>query len=591
MKKLRKTLSWPQPSFRSHPIVLSSAVGGAQMSSSFHIFIRHHRKEGGMSDIKQSQLTRSQRHALLHVRRCKNVFITGGAGVGKSALVSFIIQDFKVSRKNVIVCASTGIAALNIDGVTVHSFFGFPLGCCINPGGASRPPSIRERVPQALLAADVLIIDEVSMMRKDLFDAVISSVRKAERLKGQAIQLIVVGDFFQLGPTGLSSPYDKALLESFYGPATGEFAFQGIMWDSCNFYTVILDETIRQKDPSFVRALNLLRIGDLSALPYLNEAVGRKNRAEPISLSAYNQTADEVNRRRLDALEGEAVTFKTEIVFEKGYNRSALERVGKDAIPPDLALKIGARVIITANDYHGRFATSLSLGKGQALSSGEEDNPHVVNGMMGTVYHIGEYKGALKNASIIIKADTGYFFEIIPLTRRIAEYVPSKRIEKKVVATCLHFPLKLAYGQTIHRSLGQTLDEVELSPKTFMHGQLYTGLSRVRTREGLLLTRPIRPEDLIIDQAVIEFYEKLGKGGLTKKKVGRPVAGPEAKKRFLWVPAPLVAHVQKEIRQGRITKLTGEHPYSSDRKHVRIPESLFDEVKEQIDTWKKDKRR
>lgn len=147
------------------------------------------------------ELTKGQKKARLHASRGKPLFITGGAGTGKTACLEEIIRTLEGMGKRVVVCAPTGRAALKVNGVTAYALFGFPAGLCINRGGAGRAPSIVTRVSAAVRMADTLVVDEVSMVSCSVFDAIVASVRKAERETGRKIQLIVCGDFFSFPPS------------------------------------------------------------------------------------------------------------------------------------------------------------------------------------------------------------------------------------------------------------------------------------------------------------------------------------------------------------------------------------------------------
>ena len=208
-------------------------------------------------------LTKGQRRALLHIKRGKNVFLSGGAGTGKSMVIQLAIDELQSLGKSVLVCAPTGIAALNIGGITIHRAFGFPAGICITDGGEknNRPMSIMTRTTDLVRGADTIIIDEISMVRMDLFDAVIASLTKIERKSNKKIQLVVVGDFYQLPPVLKNRIGEKLRLQEYYKkPIRSGYAFEGLYWDKYKFYPIILDEIIRQKDVAFSKTLDLARV-------------------------------------------------------------------------------------------------------------------------------------------------------------------------------------------------------------------------------------------------------------------------------------------------------------------------------------------
>ena len=189
--------------------------------------------------------------------------------------------------------------------------------------------------------------------------------------------------------------------------------------------------------------------------------------------------------------------------------------------------------------------------------------------------------------SVIVRTETGKVIEVYPVIQPIYRYMEAGgELVKVKIASVIQFPLMLGYSMTIHHAQGQTFDHARICPVTFAPGQLYVALSRLRTLDGLILTRPIRPKDIIVDPVVLEFYNSL-REGVKPRNVGRPVQENGAKNRMLHVPRTLLKHVQEEIRSNRIIAIEKKLPYQEGRAHVRIQDSLYDEVKAQIDQWKK----
>ena len=205
-------------------------------------------------------LSKDQYNAYNQLISGKNIFLTGDAGTGKSFVLKLFISEMEKQNKKVIVCAPTGIAAINIQGVTIHRCFQ------VSP----EPQVIKhiQKVPQVVQESDIIIIDEISMCRVDLFDFVVRTITKAEEKSLSRKQIVVVGDFFQLPP--VTTDNDREVLEKIYEHYHKGYAFESTNWKDLDFQTVELKEVIRQKDPEFVHELNKARIGDYSCVSYFN---------------------------------------------------------------------------------------------------------------------------------------------------------------------------------------------------------------------------------------------------------------------------------------------------------------------------------
>jgi len=406
----------------------------------------------------------------------ENAFITGDAGTGKSYLLREFIEYCKKFGKNVVLCASSGIAAVQIGGVTVHRAFEIKPEPVIPETG---------KMPRIMKAADVIIIDEISMLRIDLFDRVINTIRKAEKLYHKNIQLIVTGDFNQLPPVITTN--DATFLKSRYSLDVinnGAFAFMSPKWEECSFKTLILDEIIRQQDKLFIEALNGIRRGDYDAIKWINENALKKPIPGAITLYATNKRANEKNEQELASIKS---VDKTYIGITTG-RFSDNEKV----VPDRLNLKTGARVMSVVNDVYNQ-------------------KPHYNNGSLGTVIRLGDY-------SVLVQFDNGHLEDISynvwesQTYNVITKINPQTMKEEKelsldIVGTYRQIPLKLAYSITIHKSQGQTYDAVNLEPYCFAPGQLYVALSRVKSIDKLCLLSPIQNSYLITNPKVKEFYE------------------------------------------------------------------------------------
>lgn len=416
------------------------------------------------------QLSAEQRAALKVLRSGVNVFLTGKAGTGKST----VIQEYrKTTSKPTLYVAPTGIAALNIKGQTIHSCFQIPPGKMSDIG----PIQSRRRF-DILRNAEVVVVDEISMVRSDLLTAIDVRLREVARGSNSTKpfggkQLIVVGDFHQLPPV-VDNDNLYTYLAMRYG---GVYAFQTDVWMAANFSVVNLQNVYRQSDTKFIELLNAVRIADAGALIELNTRVmDCPEDTSRVILSPYRATVDRINKAELDAID--APTFTYTGILEGRFTKDL-------PVDQELTLKTGARVMIAANK-----ATS----DGTIIYS---------NGELATV-------SSLSATAITVRTDSGRILTLHPHQWDMYEYDYSgSKVEAKPVGTYTQFPLRLAWAVTIHKSQGCTFDNVvlDLGRGCFAPGQLYTALSRIRSFEGLYLTRNIKETDIHVDLDVLKFYE------------------------------------------------------------------------------------
>lgn len=422
---------------------------------------------------KTEQLTRSQQRAYNTIMAGFNVFLTGHAGTGKSYLTRKVIDDLQNAGKKVAVAAPTGIAAINVGGTTLHRLF-------------QLKPDIytdrKERVPTVLKHVDVLIVDEISMCRIDLFDYIGRVLQKTHR----HIQIIVVGDFCQLPPVmpnkGSTGAYfdEKEILDLHFGfDVGGGYAFLSPQWKRINFKTLVLEEVVRQNDPHFIEALDRARLGDTGVLRYFAENASPTVLPDGIYVAGRNAEVDKRNADKLAAIDAESFYYEAE---SKGEVSNEDRRVA----PEVLELKVGARIMTTVNDPLGNF----------------------YNGSLG-------YVTKLEDNHIWVQIDDGVECEVLKNVWEIIRYEiegdPNSEFatfKRTVAGTYLQYPLKLAWAVTVHKSQGQTFSAVNLNPNCWDSGQLYVALSRVQTIEGLHFTRPIYDRYLRLDPAVADFYER-----------------------------------------------------------------------------------
>lgn len=414
-------------------------------------------------------LTNGQREVFELVKSGYNVYLTGLGGTGKSYIIKHIIEWAETSDRNVIVCAPTGIAALNVGGCTVHRALGIKPGKTLqmNPN-----PYLDKNSP--LLECDLMIVDEISMCRMDLFDYLSLALKKAaaERARVGKIpcQLIVVGDFCQLPPVVKKD--DKAILDQKYGYDIGNgYSFMGLEWDSWSFAKVELTEAIRQRDAGFVAALNACRVGDTNGLRWIEKHSVKSPSEKAIVLCGKNDQATRENHKRLDALPS----------VERVYVGEVAGAVEASDLPTDseLRLKVGARVMALANNSEKTF----------------------MNGSLGNVTQC-------NGDTVCVRFDNGYEGVINRHQWNITRPTLSgHKMNMEIVGTFTQIPLKLAYAITIHKAQGQTFEAASIYPRCWDPGQLYTALSRLTSISGLHLAHACPDSSLITSPDVLDFNE------------------------------------------------------------------------------------
>jgi len=398
------------------------------------------------------------------------VFILGRAGTGKTTLIKHIIARDKDTAQ--VVLAPTGVAALNARGQTIHSFFRLPTRVL------DEEALSQKRSNKLWRKIDRVIIDEISMVRVDVLDAIDFVLKRARRDPRPfgGVQLVLVGDFLQLPPV---APRKEAEMLSHMGYSS-PFVFSANIVQNSSPKFVRLTTVHRQTDPYFVDILSLIRdrVNLDVALSELNKACFQNHRPmrKPMILTGTNARASHYNEAGLRAIELDAKTFtgKATGTFEL--------KQGRPPAPEHLALKPGARVMAIKNDPQGRW----------------------VNGSLGTVKSL-----APNHVSVIFDID-GKARKVERASWENIRYqwdAGQEKIEADVVGAYSQFPLILAWAATIHKAQGLTLDDVrvDLERGAFASGQTYVAISRARTMAGLSFTRALRPSDIIVDQVLTEF--------------------------------------------------------------------------------------
>lgn len=413
----------------------------------------------------------------------ENMFITGNAGTGKTTLLKKIVES---TFKNTLVAAPTGVAAINAGGVTLHSLFQLPVTSFIPADDACDPARFTNRYMllrhlklskekiTLLRELEQLIIDEASMVRSDVLDAVDFVLRTVRRNKHPfgGVQVIMIGDLHQLPP--VVKDYEWESLQRFY---QSPYFFDSLIWQDANPVHLELTEIFRQRDERFIRLLNNIRNREPSEEDFKLLTERYRPHEEPedrfILLTTHNYKADQVNLEKLNKTDGKPFSFLADVKGDFPEHMSPCEKV--------LTLKRGARVMFIKNDtMEGRY----------------------YNGLTGTVTHINEKE-------LRVTTDDGKELNVTKHTWENIKYynhADSGKIIKEPVGTFSQYPLRLAWAVTIHKSQGLTFDKVMIDAgKSFAPGQVYVALSRCRSLDGIVLLSKITSEVLFSDSRVLEF--------------------------------------------------------------------------------------
>ena len=402
----------------------------------------------------------------------RHIFVTGRAGTGKSTLLEYFRAT---TAKNIVVLAPTGVAAVNVGGQTVHSFFGFKPDITVEKAERGAKRAVKMGRAGIYRRIETLVIDEISMVRADLFDcadAFMRTVLGKRKLPFGGVRLAMIGDLYQLPPVVTSS--ERGIFEGHYA---SPFFFDSRVYDEMGVEIVELEKIYRQQGGRFVEILNAIRNNTASDddIAVLNERFdpnATSGEAHQIHLTSLNREADGINVERLAVLRGRSRRFEAEVSGE--FDRKSYPAA------TELRLKVGAQVMLLNNDFLGRW----------------------VNGTIACVKK-------MDADGVEVRLPDGSVEEVGPFVWDMFRFDlggDGRSIVSRSVGRFQQLPLMLAWAVTIHKSQGKTFDSAVIDVgRAFAPGQVYVALSRMRTMDGMILKSRLRSGHVRVDYRVVNF--------------------------------------------------------------------------------------
>ncbi len=413
----------------------------------------------------------------------RSLFLTGKAGTGKSTFLHYIAQT---TKKKYVILAPTGIAAINVGGATLHSFFKLPFHPLLPNDRRYNTRQLRNTLKynsekiKLIRELELIIIDEISMVRADIIDFIDKILRVYShnmRIPFGGKQLLLVGDVYQLEP--VLKEEDWQLLQPYYA---SKFFFDAHVFRTFQLVCIELQKVYRQRDDKFISILDHIRTSTVTStdLSLLNQQVGQPQPMDAhqlsITLSTRRDTVDYINSLHLSKLPGDATILHGSIEGEYPENNLPT--------PIELEVKTGAQILFIKNDREKRW----------------------VNGTLGTIIGIGDEE----DGKIYVRTEQGEDVDVEQEVWNNVRYTynqKEQKVEEEILGSFQQFPLRLAWAITIHKSQGLTFNQVkiDLSGGVFAGGQTYVALSRCRSLKGIALQEPVKREDIYVNQEIVRF--------------------------------------------------------------------------------------